>query len=270
MVDMPAWISTALLAMVLLCLLLLLLLLWRSARPADGRAGRELERQLGTQIERVERELRDELGRQAQATRADLAQFQQMLLAQSGDAVPDLAGLDVKTLQPRLNALRRYAQARAGIEEAVLYGEVFEPVFRKVVAATFTVAATVEACEVALARRLGEAVVTLSVVPVNDAPSAKIPTLTLVPVATDLTNRIEGPLNFKSVISSPDFSKLAAVVDDGNLHISTNGGTTWSNPETRRNWNSISASTNWSSWIRLPASQVPSTFTLSTRSVGST
>lgn len=78
-----------------------------------------------------------------------------------GDAVPDLAGLDVKTLQPRLNALRRYAQARAGIEEAVLYGEVFEPVFRKVVAATFTVAATVEACEVALARRLGEAVVTL-------------------------------------------------------------------------------------------------------------
>ena len=93
-----------------------------------------------------------------------------------------------------------------------------------------------------------EAVVTLSVVPVNDAPSAKIPTLTLVPVATDLTNRIVGPLNFKSVVSSPDFSKLAAVVDDGSLHISTDGGSTWSNPETRRNWNSISASTNWASW----------------------
>ncbi len=36
-------------------------------------------------IERLERELRDELGRQSQATRTDLATFQQMLLAQSGD-----------------------------------------------------------------------------------------------------------------------------------------------------------------------------------------
>jgi ParB family protein of integrating conjugative element (PFGI_1 class) len=74
-----------------------------------------------------------------------------------GDAVPDLAGLDVKTLQPRLNALRRHAQAHAGIDEAALYAEVFEPVFRAV-AGSFTVAATVEACEVALARRLGEPV----------------------------------------------------------------------------------------------------------------
>jgi hypothetical protein len=74
-----------------------------------------------------------------------------------GDAVPDLAGLDVKTLQPRLNALRRYAHARVGIEEDALYGEVFEPVFR-VVARAFSIKATVEACEVALARRLGESV----------------------------------------------------------------------------------------------------------------
>lgn len=79
-----------------------------------------------------------------------------------GDAVPDLAGLDVKTLQPRLNALRRYAHARAGIEEGALYGEVFEPVFR-VVARAFSVKATVEACEVALARRLGEPVEVLRV-----------------------------------------------------------------------------------------------------------
>ena len=35
--------------------------------------------------ERLERELRDELGRQGQGTRTDLATFQQMLLAQSGD-----------------------------------------------------------------------------------------------------------------------------------------------------------------------------------------
>ena len=77
-----------------------------------------------------------------------------------GDAVPDLAGLDVKTLQPRLNALRRHAQARAGIDEDAVYAEVFEPAFRAV-GGSFSVAATVEACEVALARRLGEPVDTL-------------------------------------------------------------------------------------------------------------
>ena len=60
-----------------------------------------------------------------------------------GEVVPDLAGLDVKTLQPRLNALRRYAHARGGIAEDALYGEV---------------KAAVEGCEVALARRLGEPV----------------------------------------------------------------------------------------------------------------
>lgn len=74
-----------------------------------------------------------------------------------GEVVPDLAGLDVKTLQPRLNALRRYAHARAGISEDALYGEVFEPVFRKM-AGSFSVKATVEGCELALARRLGEPV----------------------------------------------------------------------------------------------------------------
>ena len=35
--------------------------------------------------ERLERELRDEIGRQAQASRADLGSLQQVLLAQSGD-----------------------------------------------------------------------------------------------------------------------------------------------------------------------------------------
>jgi ParB family protein of integrating conjugative element (PFGI_1 class) len=74
-----------------------------------------------------------------------------------GEAVPDLTGLDVKTLQPRLNALRRHAQARADLEEAAVYAEVFEPVFRSV-AGSFSVAATVEACEVVLADRLGESV----------------------------------------------------------------------------------------------------------------
>jgi DNA recombination protein RmuC len=68
---MPEWIVPALLALVLL------LLLWLALRPRDAGPVRE--------IERLERELRDELGRQGQATRGDLASFQQILLTQSGD-----------------------------------------------------------------------------------------------------------------------------------------------------------------------------------------
>lgn len=77
-----------------------------------------------------------------------------------GEAVPDLAGLDVKTLQPRLNALRRFAQAQADLDEDAVYRDIFEPGFRSVVARLrhsggFSVAATVEACEKALADHLG-------------------------------------------------------------------------------------------------------------------
>ena len=71
MVD---WFLPALLA--LLCLNLLLLL-WLVLRPRDAGPAHE--------VERLERELRDELGRQGQGTRADLSSFQQMLLTQSGD-----------------------------------------------------------------------------------------------------------------------------------------------------------------------------------------
>lgn len=55
----------------------LLLLLWLAFRRPDSSAVDRLER--------LERELRDELGRQSQATRSDLGSFQQMLMAQSGD-----------------------------------------------------------------------------------------------------------------------------------------------------------------------------------------
>ncbi|MBK6600592.1 MAG: hypothetical protein IPG28_03285, partial [Betaproteobacteria bacterium] len=40
-------------------------------------------------------------------------------------------GLDVKTIQPRLNALKRHAQARTSITDDELYAQVFEPVFRR-------------------------------------------------------------------------------------------------------------------------------------------
>jgi DNA recombination protein RmuC len=65
---MPDWIAAALLA------LNLLLLLWIALRRGDEGP-----------LRRLEGGLRDELGRQALATRADLGTFQQMLLAQSGD-----------------------------------------------------------------------------------------------------------------------------------------------------------------------------------------
>ncbi len=65
---MPDWIVPALLLPVLL------LLLWIALRRPDD-----------TPVRRLEDELRNELGRQAQAARADLATFQQVLLAQSGD-----------------------------------------------------------------------------------------------------------------------------------------------------------------------------------------
>ncbi len=71
---MADWILFSLLA--LLCLNLVLLL-WLVLRPQNAGPARE--------VERLERELRDELGRQGQGTRADLSSFQQMLLTQSGD-----------------------------------------------------------------------------------------------------------------------------------------------------------------------------------------
>lgn len=75
----------------------------------------------------------------------------------------DLSGLDVKTIQPRLNALKRYAQARTSIVEDELYAQVFEPVFRRFAdqyphTGAFSVATTCEGCEVALARHLAEPV----------------------------------------------------------------------------------------------------------------
>lgn len=83
-----------------------------------------------------------------------------------GEAVTDLSGLDVKTMQPRLNALKRYAQSRSSLTEDDLYGQVFEPVFRRIAqqyphTGAFSVAAACEACEVALAHHLGEPVESL-------------------------------------------------------------------------------------------------------------
>lgn len=70
-------------------LLILGVLAWRLwPRGGDESAARsQAQREQMDRLERLERELRDELGRQAQAARADMAGFQQTLLAQSGEAV---------------------------------------------------------------------------------------------------------------------------------------------------------------------------------------
>ena len=88
------------------------------------------------------------------------------------------------------------------------------------------------------------AVVTVSVVAVNDAPSAKIPTQTLVPVGDSLTQRLAGPLNLKAVAASADASTVAAVVDNGQIQVSTDSGSTWNARESVRNWSSVAISTN--------------------------
>jgi ParB family protein of integrating conjugative element (PFGI_1 class) len=80
-----------------------------------------------------------------------------------GEAVAELSGLDVKTMQPQLNLLKRYAHARANIAEGDLYASVFEPVFQEAVdryrqSRAFCAAEVCRACEETLARHLGEAV----------------------------------------------------------------------------------------------------------------
>jgi ParB family protein of integrating conjugative element (PFGI_1 class) len=78
-----------------------------------------------------------------------------------GEGIPDLTGLHVKTIQPRLNQLRRYARTHAGMERDAFYEEIAEPVFVGTVIRTrgrrmsFSAEEVLRSCEVALARRLG-------------------------------------------------------------------------------------------------------------------
>jgi DNA recombination protein RmuC len=95
---MPDWIVPALLVVNLLALLWLLL------RPRPDTAG--------PAVERLERELRDELGRQGQGTRADLGTFQQMLLTQSGDVA--------RTQNEQIDAFRVQLAATQQQQEAAL------------------------------------------------------------------------------------------------------------------------------------------------------
>ena len=89
------------------------LLLWLVRRPADPQPLREVAREL-------ERELRDELGRVAQASRGDLAHFQQTVLTHSGDVARtqneqiEAFRLQLGAMQAQLDAaLRRFSDSLA-------------------------------------------------------------------------------------------------------------------------------------------------------------
>jgi DNA recombination protein RmuC len=97
-------------ALIALLLVNLLLVLWLALRPRDNGEQKD--------IERLERELRDELGRQGQGTRSDLSTFQQMLLAQSGDVartqneqIDSFRGQLASTQQAVSDALAQATQA---------------------------------------------------------------------------------------------------------------------------------------------------------------
>lgn len=77
----PVWLVVLLL---LVCAALLVWLLI-SVRGRRESTATDLVSSFAPHLERLERELRDELGRSGQGTRTDLANVQQVLLAQSGD-----------------------------------------------------------------------------------------------------------------------------------------------------------------------------------------
>jgi len=101
------WIALAALAALALLNLAVLL-----RRGRDGGAPSAAE-QIDPRLERLERELRDELGRQAQATRGDLARLQQLLLAQGGEAARTQNELLQRVAQ---STDQRLAELRAAVE----------------------------------------------------------------------------------------------------------------------------------------------------------
>jgi DNA recombination protein RmuC len=98
---MPDWI---LIVALVLAALNLLILLWMALRPRNEAAAGS--------IERLERELRDELVRSAQSSRGDLGTFQQILLTQSGDVA--------RTQNEQIDAFRVQLAATQQQTEAAL------------------------------------------------------------------------------------------------------------------------------------------------------
>ena len=149
-----------------------------------------------------------------------------------GQAVADLSGLDVKTMQPRLNLMKRYAQTRATLDEADLYAMVFEPVFRDAAdqyrqSRAFSASEVCRACEVALALRLGEPVAQLRLAldspsrsesPVSTANTVE-PSGRPVQTADAFASNDEKPKVFSRIIEQVRlFAGLAGIGDCLRLH----------------------------------------------------
>jgi DNA recombination protein RmuC len=106
---MPELLLPVLGLLALLGLGALAVLAWRLRRDATAEAAGG---QLREALERIERELRDELGRQGQASRADLASLQQLLLAQVSQAT--------RTHNEQIDTLRtQVALTQAGVAQSL-------------------------------------------------------------------------------------------------------------------------------------------------------
>ena len=121
---MPLRLDWPVLALLALVSLNLALLLWLALRRSDASPWRDLERNL-------EREMRDEFGRHAQATRAELGTLQQVLLTQAGDVARtqneqiDSFRIQLAGMQQQVDAaLRRVSETLA--EQLRLLGETSE------------------------------------------------------------------------------------------------------------------------------------------------
>jgi DNA recombination protein RmuC len=94
--------------------LVVLASLWLRSRRGDGGAHERRHAENLAQMERLERELRDELGRQALASRADLAGFQQTLLAQAAETARTL---NEQLAQLSLRNEQRLGEVRTAVQE---------------------------------------------------------------------------------------------------------------------------------------------------------
>ena len=115
---MPEWLVPALLVLVLLAAVALVLMLRALGRATEAALAAQAAQaaqapQTADGLERLERELRDELGRQAQATRTDLATFQQMLLTQSGD-VARTQNEQIDSFRTQLGAMQQGTESALG------------------------------------------------------------------------------------------------------------------------------------------------------------
>ncbi len=120
----------------------------------------EVEQGCELSLRQLEAELK-QVGIAVSHTTLNYYRFTTGRLRVLAEAVTDLTGLDVIRIQPRLNQIKRYAQAQAALTEDELYADVLQPVFRRhadtfVQTRNFQPEALCRDCEEALALRLNE------------------------------------------------------------------------------------------------------------------